>query len=102
MSPAIQGRPTYKFPDPRLPKLYPGCWDNLAWRRRYNRIYMRILREGPYGSEERVWQSGLKKLNNRGVRQCYACRKEGKRFAIRKVEIDGKMVWALLRWCGEC
>lgn len=96
------GRPTSRFRDPRLPLLYSGCWRNKSWRDLYDRTYMRIMREGPYGSDERVWRSAVKKLNVRGAVKCFACRKDGRRFTVRKVEIDGKFVWAALRWCGEC
>lgn len=89
--------------DRRLPKPYPGCWESKRFRAKYDQIYMRIMREGPYGLDERKRQAATREVERRIFpKRCYSCGKQARRYATRRVTILGKEVWAMLRWCGKC
>lgn len=89
--------------DPRLPKPYRNCWKSKRFRRRYDQVYMQILREGRYGSLERERQSASRQLIRRIFpTKCYQCGRNARRYAIRRATIQGKEVWATVRWCGKC
>jgi hypothetical protein len=91
------GRPTYKFRDPRIPKTFPGCWKNAEWRKRYDQVTMRILREGPYGKEERERLRARRKSRRATrdtVNNCLGCGRPTTRLVVRNIDIDGRIVSA--------
>lgn len=91
------------FRDPRLPKTYPGCWQSKRFRAKYDRIYMRIMREGPYGNDERKRQSATREVVRKIFpKKCFDCGRQARRYAVRRVIVKGKEVWGMLRWCGKC